>query len=124
MTQTVGIDLVAVEAVTAAIAEHGERYLSRVYTDAERAACLERPARLAERFAVKEAALKALRPPRDAAVPWRCIELGTGGELVLTGQAAALARDAGLSRFAVSVSAQDGYATAVVHATSAVRGDQ
>ncbi|MCW2992107.1 MAG: acpS [Solirubrobacterales bacterium] len=124
MTTAVGIDLVAVESVGEALREHGERYLSRVYTPAEVAASHGSPRRLAERFAAKEAAIKALRPDRGTAVPWREIELLDGPQLVLSGGARELARAAGLSRLAVSVSAQGEYATAVVYAASAAGGFQ
>jgi len=39
---------------------HGERYLKHVYTDAERRDCGTSARRLAQRFAAKEATMKAL----------------------------------------------------------------
>ena len=75
----VGIDLTSVTGVQDSISTHAERYLDRVYTDGELADC-QTPAgldaeRLAARFAVKEAAMKVLRPERDDAVPWTEIEV-------------------------------------------------
>jgi holo-[acyl-carrier protein] synthase len=117
----VGIDLVAVSTVRDGLAEHGERYLRRVYTEREIADCggLDKPdpLRLAARFAAKEAAMKALRVG-DAAVPFSAIEVVRGPdgapELELHGAAAELASIAGISSFAVSLTHEDAYASAVV----------
>jgi holo-[acyl-carrier protein] synthase len=120
MALRVGIDLVQAATVAEAIAEHGERYLRRVYTEAELAQCGGDPLRLAARFAAKEAAMKVLRPG-DAAVPWSSIEVvrDAGGVPVLTlhGPAAELASAAGLAEFAVSLTHEDAYAAAVVVGT-------
>ena len=75
----VGIDLTSVTGVQDSISTHAERYLERVYTDGELAEC-QTPAgldveRLAARFAVKEAAMKVLRPSEHDAVPWTEIEV-------------------------------------------------
>jgi holo-[acyl-carrier protein] synthase len=109
--------------VAEAVAEHGERYLRRTYTEREIADCggVDAPdaLRLAARFAAKEAALKALRAG-DAAVPWPSVEVvrGPGGapELRLHGAAAALAREAGIGDLAVSLTHEHEYASAVVAA--------
>ena len=56
--------------------------------------------------------------PRDEAVPWSSIEVrrDAGGwvDLELSGAAAALADRAGLEGWAVSLTHEDGYASAVV----------
>ncbi|HWH96320.1 MAG TPA: holo-ACP synthase [Baekduia sp.] len=121
MPLRVGIDLVKAATVREALAEHGDRYLRRVYTEAEIVQCGDDPLRLAARFAAKEAAMKVLRPGADDAVPWAAIEVlrdahGVPG-LTLHGPAAALARSAGLSDFAVSLTHEDEYAAAVVVGT-------
>jgi len=117
----VGVDLVAVESVQESIRTHAEHYLTRVYTEREIADCTT-PAgvdaqRLAARFAAKEAALKVLRPG-DVGLSLRAIEVRrtAGGwvELELSGPAAALALDAGLENFALSLTHEGGYASAVV----------
>jgi holo-[acyl-carrier protein] synthase len=123
----VGIDLVAVDAVAETLESAlRERYLSRVYTDGEVQDCTGRggdvdAARLAGRFAAKEAALKALRAG-DVAVPWREIEVRRAADgdpsLVLHGHAAELAADAGLRTFAVSLTHEQAYASAIVVATA------
>ena len=59
-----GIDLVDVDEVRAALQHRSERYLRRVYTDGEVAACMRPdgpdPRLLAMRFAAKEAFSKAV----------------------------------------------------------------
>jgi holo-[acyl-carrier protein] synthase len=121
MPLRVGIDLVQAATVAEALAEHGERYLQRVYTPAEIAECDGDPLRLAARFAAKEAAMKVLRPSRDAAVPWPAIEVVRDPEgvpvLTLHGPAAELAVAAGISAFAVSLTHEAEYAAAVVVGT-------
>jgi holo-[acyl-carrier protein] synthase len=117
----VGIDLVKAATVREALADHGERYLRRVYTDGEIAQCDGDPLRLAARFAAKEAAMKVLRPAAGDAVPWAAIEVVRGPDgvpaVTLHGAAATLARAAGLSDFAVSLTHEDEYAAAVVVGT-------
>jgi holo-[acyl-carrier protein] synthase len=119
---TVGIDLVRVADVAAAIARFGDRYLRRVFTPGEIAYCAGAPPavaaqRFAARFAAKEAALKTLRAG-DAAVPWTAVEvtrLPDGApELRLSGAAAALAERAGVGPLAVSIAHEGGLASAVV----------
>lgn len=119
MALAVGIDLVDVEDVRRALREHGDRYLTAVYTDAERAQCAASAPRLAERFAAKEATIKALacaeRPP------WCSIEVTRDqtGEfaVTLTGPAAVVARERGVVRLAASLSRSGPEAVAVVLAT-------
>src|SRR6187399_1819731 len=65
----VGIDVVSVAEVAAALERFGDRYVKRVFTAREAAYCragAATAARLAVRFAAKEAAVKALEPER----PW------------------------------------------------------
>jgi holo-[acyl-carrier protein] synthase len=120
MPLRVGIDLVKAATVAAALAEHGDRYLARVYTAAEARDCGGDPLRLAARFAAKEAVMKVLQPGRDDAVPWPEIEVvRTAGAplLALHGRAAELAAAAGLTSFALSFTHEDEYAAAVVVGT-------
>ena len=121
-----GIDLVSVAAVAESVREHGERYLKRVYTEAELNDCQgpEGPLaeRLAARFAAKEATLKVLRPA-DEAIPWSEIEVVRERSgwvtLALAGRALGAADSQGLKDFAVSISHEGAYATAVVVAEEA-----
>jgi holo-[acyl-carrier protein] synthase len=119
----VGIDLVRVSTVRDAIAAHGDHYLERVYTAREledcRTAGVLDPLRLAARFAAKEAAMKALRVA-DEAVPWPTIEVVRGqtgyAELELHGPAGELAAAQGIASWAVSLTHEEEYASAVVAA--------
>lgn len=61
----IGSDICDIRRIEAAISRHGDRFLTRVFTTAERAKALRRPEKLqaatfAKRFAAKEAAAKAL----------------------------------------------------------------
>jgi holo-[acyl-carrier protein] synthase len=118
MASRVGIDLTSVSDVQDAIAAHGDRYLSRVYTPQELQDCAGDPARLAGRFAAKEAAIKVLRPGQETALPWSDIEVvrqpGGHVELRLGGLAAERASHEGLEGFAVSLSHEGNTACAVV----------
>ncbi len=122
----------AIRDVAASIREFGDRYLTRIFTEAEVASCLANPtvplaARLAARFAAKEAAVKTLRPAQPW-MAWRDIEIrrhpGGWCDLALGGWAAELARESGLSEFAVSMSHDGDYATAVVVAQGASDGNR
>jgi holo-[acyl-carrier protein] synthase len=58
-----GSDLVDIRRIEKVIARHGERFLTRVFTEAERAKAERRATRIetyAKRFAAKEACAKAL----------------------------------------------------------------
>ncbi len=117
----VGTDLVEVSEIAKAMSRFGDRYLKRLFTDAELAYCLENaavaPSRLAARFAAKEAALKVLRST-DEAFSWRSIEVARnpGGWccLVLHGPMRVLAEKAGFVAFSLSMSHEGAYAQAVV----------
>lgn len=128
MTCRIGVDLVAVEAVEQALRDHGERYLSRVYSPAEvadsSAGARPDPNQLAARFAAKEATLKVLRVP-DVGIAWPSIAVvraNWGGvSLVLSGAAAEQATKAGLTSFDVSLSHDNGFAVAMVLAEEGKR---
>ncbi|MDQ1696779.1 MAG: holo-[acyl-carrier protein] synthase [Frankiaceae bacterium] len=117
------MDLVTVADVAESVAEHGDRYLSRVYTEAELADCRTGDrvdaTRLAARFAAKEATIKVLRE----FVPWSSIEVRRSPagwvEIGLHGRAADSARAGGLSEFALSLTHEGGLASAVVVASYA-----
>jgi holo-[acyl-carrier protein] synthase len=118
MPVRVGIDLVEVEEVRESIAAHGDRYIERVYTAAERSECGRDPRRLAARFAAKEAAFKALAGEGDRALPWHSIGVEDGAtgrpRLRLTGAAAALAERRQARGFEVSLTEGQSVAAAVV----------
>jgi holo-[acyl-carrier protein] synthase len=117
----VGLDLVSIADVRRSLADHGDHYLKRVFTAREVADCggAERPSaeRLAARYAAKEAAIKVLRPV-DEPTPWAAIEVlrdeHGATSLRLSGACAALAEQAGLTGFAVSLTHEGDYAAAAV----------
>jgi holo-[acyl-carrier protein] synthase len=70
----IGSDLVDVGRIEKVIERHGERFLSRIFTAAERARAerrVNRAATYAKRFAAKEACAKALGTGLRAGVFWR-----------------------------------------------------
>jgi holo-[acyl-carrier protein] synthase len=77
-----GLDATDIDRVADVIERHGERFLRRVFTDAEIAYCTRRrvPAiHFAGRFASKEAAMKALGTGHTQGVLWRDVEVIRGG---------------------------------------------
>jgi holo-[acyl-carrier protein] synthase len=70
----IGSDLVDVRRIAKVIERHGERFLDRIFTEAERARAEHRAGRIetyAKRFAAKEACAKALGTGLRAGVFWR-----------------------------------------------------
>jgi holo-[acyl-carrier protein] synthase len=126
MSLRVGTDLVSIETVRGSISDHGGHYLERVYTERELQDCHTPngidPERLAARFAAKEATLKVLRP-RDEGIPWNSIEVRRDPfgwvELELTGPAAVLASEAGVTELSLSIAHEGEFAAAVVVARCA-----
>ncbi len=117
------MDLVEIAEVRESIQTFGERYLERVFTPTERHECGASPARLAERFAAKEAILKALDV--DGPVSLAAIGTRAEGRRVLTvhlaGDAAELAGRRGVGQIGVSVSRGRGSAVAVAVAVAGSR---
>ncbi|HQY90254.1 holo-ACP synthase [Caldilinea sp.] len=114
-----GVDIIEIERVRAAIARYGDRFLHRVYTDAEIHCCCHRNESLAARFAAKEAVAKALGTGvwRNG-VAWTDIEVlkeeSGAPRLVLHGAAAAIAATRGLATWSVSLSHDRSRAIALV----------
>jgi holo-[acyl-carrier protein] synthase len=88
-----GFDATDIPRVRDVFARHGERFLRRVFTDAEIVYCTRQrdpvPS-LAARFASKEAAMKALGTGHSRGVLWKDIEVWRRGgppQLRLTGGA-------------------------------------
>ena len=70
----IGNDLIDIRRIEKTIQKHGERFLTRVYTDIERAKSDRRRMRAAsyaKRFAAKEACAKALGTGLSRGVYWR-----------------------------------------------------
>jgi holo-[acyl-carrier protein] synthase len=116
---SVGVDIIEIERIEAALRRHGERFLQRVYTPKEQAYCRGRVPELAVRFAAKEAVSKALGTGMQGIV-WQEMEIlcnERGKPVVhLHGRARARAEELGLYEFAVSLSHSRDYAVAFVMA--------
>jgi holo-[acyl-carrier protein] synthase len=121
MSLGVGIDLVMVSRIEASLAQFGDRFLRRVFTEGEVAYAMASPARtgerLAARFAAKEATIKAL-DLSDRGVGWRQIEVAREDSgrcrLILHGAARTAADDAGVAELSVSLTHEGDYSAAVV----------
>lgn len=112
----IGTDIVGVDEVRQALTTHGERYLARVYTAAERADCGSNPARLAARFAAKEALVKALRVVDGGTPPLEIETVLVGGlpEMTVYGSLADRLHEAGLTVTSVSLAHAECHAIATV----------
>lgn len=114
----VGCDVATLSEIDDSLTRFGNRFLSRIYTGRELADCdgPNRLARLAARFAAKEAAIKAFDRPDAAFVPQQIEVFTTGGAptLRLTGAAAVLAAEQHWQRPSVSLTHADCHAAAVV----------
>jgi holo-[acyl-carrier protein] synthase len=90
-----GSDLIDIRRIDKTLSDHGERFISRCFTDVERAKSeprANRAASYAKRFAAKEACAKALGTGLRRGVFWRdmgVVNLRTGQPtMTLTGGAA------------------------------------
>ena len=119
----VGIDVIELDRIARLLRRHPQRFLARVYTDAEQAFCRGRVPELAARFAAKEATMKALGTGIRG-VGWREIEVlpNRRGKplLLLHGRAQARAAVLGLADLDISLTTARDFAAAVVvgHAAS------
>ncbi len=114
---TVGVDVVEIERIEAALKRWGARFLNRIYTEREQRFCRGRVPELAARFAAKEAVMKALGTGVKG-VGWTEIEVlpMRGGKplVFLHGRALRHAQTLGLVDFAISLSHSRDYAIASV----------
>ncbi len=114
------MDLIEVERIERAIANYGERFLRRIFTEGELAYSDGRSSSLAARFAAKEAVSKLLAVgiQHPDGVDWREIEILSGERgdpvLKLHGRAAERATALGLSEISVSLSHTREHAIAFV----------
>jgi holo-[acyl-carrier protein] synthase len=130
MTRRVGFDLVTTESVHAALTAHGERWLRRTFTAAERADCGRRSGldtgALAVRIAAKEATFKVLRVD-DRPVAWTDVEVhadeSSTPKLLLSGLAANLNELEGIIDLSLSLSHVNGLAAAIVIAVTRCSAD-
>ncbi|MDH7487385.1 MAG: holo-ACP synthase [Anaerolineae bacterium] len=117
----VGVDIVELARIERAVRRHGDRFLRRVYTEAELAYCRGDVGRLAARWAAKEAISKAL------GTGWRGIEWyelevirepSGQPQVALHGRAKAIAEELGLTQWALSLSHSQTCAVAFVIVTA------
>jgi len=122
MIAGLGIDLTEVARIAAMVDKWGDRFTKKIFTAAERAYAAERAhpeQHLAARFAVKEAALKALGVP--SGLRWHELEVASrdgAPSLQLSGEAQKAARARGIDRLHVSITHTADTACAVVVAES------
>ncbi|MBL8763961.1 MAG: holo-ACP synthase [Phycisphaerae bacterium] len=115
-----GVDLVPVARIEQLLRRHGLRFLERCFSPAEQADSTGRRAaeHLGVRFAAKEAALKALGTGLTGGIRWTDVQVlrRDSGEpmLVVTGRAAEVAAERGISAWLVSLSHAGGFAMASV----------
>ena len=114
--QYIGVDIIEIERIQEAVEMWGERFLRRVYTDAE-IKLYKKADALAVRFAGKEAVMKALGTGMRG-IGWRDIEIlhePSGKPLVnLYHRAKQKASELGLEGMAISLSHSREYAVAFV----------
>ncbi|MGZ8437039.1 MAG: holo-ACP synthase [Candidatus Limnocylindrales bacterium] len=115
-TTELGIDIIKVARIRAALERFGPRFSRRVLTDAERRYVRDRPETMAGRWAAKEAVSKVLGLGVRG-IGWRDIEverLPTGQPAIrLHGRAASRADQLGMGRIAVSITHESDYAVAI-----------
>ena len=105
-----GVDLAEVRRIREAIERYGDRFIRRIYTDAE-VAYVERKAnkfeRYAGRFAAKEAGMKAIGTGWKRGVAWRDFEVSNlpSGRptLRLHGEAERIAAKMGVTSISLSI---------------------
>ena len=105
-----GIDLAEVDRIADAVERFGDRFLRRIFTDAEMRYCdskANRMERYAGRFAAKEAAMKAIGTGWRGGVAWTDFEVvrqpGGRPAMVFHGMAAELASKLGVNNIALSI---------------------
>jgi holo-[acyl-carrier protein] synthase len=115
----IGVDIVETVRIQSSLDRFGDRFLKRVFTQAERDYCsaMPFPARhFAARFAAKEAVSKAFGTGIGHQIGWRDIEVQrreTGEPFILLhGSAEALAATLGIQKALISLSHSDNYSVA------------
>ncbi len=117
----IGIDLIEIDRIGAALARHPERFRGRVFTDREVAECDRKPDPVqsyAGRFAAKEAIGKALG--RGVPFAWREIEIAGRGkpQVTVSGGMRAAADRLGVTRIDLSMTHSRTTAAAVAIAVT------
>ena len=116
----IGMDATDLRRVADLLERYGERFLHRVFTDGEISYCTKRRdpvPHLSGRFAVKEAAMKALGTGQSRGVVWKDIEVVRAGgppRLQLHGGAARRAESMGVKQSFVTITHSETLALAQV----------
>jgi holo-[acyl-carrier protein] synthase len=114
-----GVDMVACARLAESIERHGQRFLNRVFTEAEQAYCRGKKREIEHysgRFAAKEAVLKVLGTGWRNGINWTDIEIRNqpSGEpkVTLTGRCRQIADELGMAQIVISISHTDTHAIA------------
>ncbi|MDP7009601.1 MAG: holo-ACP synthase [Phycisphaerales bacterium] len=117
-----GIDIIDVPRIAAMLEKHGDRFIERCFTKTEQEAAdvaseQTRAERFAARYAAKEAVLKALGTGLSRGIEW--IDVGIARDqgsprVELTGRAAEVALEVGISEWRLSMTHAGGVALASV----------
>ncbi len=112
-----GIDLVEINRIKKLVFYWKEKFLHRIYTEAELKACNNRIPALAARFAAKEAVMKALGSGRKG-ISWKEIEVLSDAQgkpkVQLHGKAFYQAKEQGINNLCLTLSHTQEYAVAFV----------
>ncbi len=121
MIVAIGVDTVEIARIDRLLRDSGERFVQRLFTEAEAAYCRTRhqPAEsFAARFAAKEAAMKCLGTGWAEGIGFGQIEVQRAAsgavQLQLHGRAEALAHQLGIRRWHLSLTHAESTATAFV----------
>jgi len=122
MIYGIGVDLVRVARIAAAIERHGDRFLSRIFSPREIEHCQGKTWSVngfALRFAAKEAFSKALGVGlRQGGIRWREVEVMPDPrgkpEIFVSGRAEQLCREAGITGLHLTLTDEDHLCIAVV----------
>jgi holo-[acyl-carrier protein] synthase len=117
----IGVDIVEVGRVKELLARYRDRFVRRVFTEAEAryaGRSVREAERLAGRFAAKEAVLKAFGTGKSHGILWRDVETVRGAmgkpEVKLYGKALNYMKELGGNRIHVSITHDGGKAVAFV----------
>jgi holo-[acyl-carrier protein] synthase len=117
----IGVDIVEVGRVKELLARYRDRFVRRVFTEAEAryaGRSVREAERLAGRFAAKEAVLKAFGTGKSHGILWRDVETVRGAmgkpEVRLYGKALNYMKELGGNRIHVSITHDGGKAVAFV----------
>lgn len=126
-----GIDLVDCPRIEQMVQRHGERFLKRVFTDAERAyakANRNEVEKLAGRFAAKEAILKLMGTGWRGKIAWTDIEVINNPvgqpEVTLGGEVKTIADGLGIKHISISITHTANFAIASAVALAQTHEDE